>query len=188
MSIRISNNGGGSGGGGGTWGTITGTLSDQTDLQTALDGKATNAFTIIQPDNGTSPTADSKTDTVTLTSSDKSITIDGDSTADSITLREAGSYSAGNSSTSITINWNNGPAQHVSMTGSCTFAFSNPRSGMSYALVLTQDSTGSRTYTWPAAVKWGNAGAPTASGASKIDVVTFYYDGTNYYGSASTGF
>ena len=27
------------GGGGGTWGTITGTLSDQTDLQTALDGK-----------------------------------------------------------------------------------------------------------------------------------------------------
>jgi hypothetical protein len=27
------------GGGGGTWGSITGTLSDQTDLQTALDGK-----------------------------------------------------------------------------------------------------------------------------------------------------
>lgn len=30
---------GGGGGGGGTWGSITGTLSDQTDLQTALDGK-----------------------------------------------------------------------------------------------------------------------------------------------------
>lgn len=29
------------GGGGGTWGSITGTLSDQTDLQTALDSKAT---------------------------------------------------------------------------------------------------------------------------------------------------
>lgn len=29
----------GSGGGGGTWGTITGTLSDQTDLQAALDAK-----------------------------------------------------------------------------------------------------------------------------------------------------
>jgi hypothetical protein len=27
------------GGGGGTWGSITGTLSDQTDLQSALDGK-----------------------------------------------------------------------------------------------------------------------------------------------------
>jgi len=29
----------GGGGGGGTWGSITGTLSDQTDLQSALDGK-----------------------------------------------------------------------------------------------------------------------------------------------------
>lgn len=32
---------GGTGGGGGTWGSITGTLSDQADLQAALDSKAT---------------------------------------------------------------------------------------------------------------------------------------------------
>jgi len=32
-----------SGGGGGAWGSITGTLSAQTDLQSALDGKATSA-------------------------------------------------------------------------------------------------------------------------------------------------
>jgi len=31
--------------GGGTWGTITGTLSDQTDLQTALNGKANSSHT-----------------------------------------------------------------------------------------------------------------------------------------------
>lgn len=35
--------GGGGGGGGGTWGSITGTLSAQTDLATALSGKATSA-------------------------------------------------------------------------------------------------------------------------------------------------
>ena len=29
----------GGGGGGGTWGSITGTLSDQTDLQSVLNGK-----------------------------------------------------------------------------------------------------------------------------------------------------
>ena len=34
-----------SGGGGGVWGTITGTLSDQGDLQTALDGKAASSHT-----------------------------------------------------------------------------------------------------------------------------------------------
>lgn len=33
------------GGGGGTWGGITGTLSDQTDLQTALDGKSDTGHT-----------------------------------------------------------------------------------------------------------------------------------------------
>lgn len=34
-----------SGGGGGTWGSITGTLSSQTDLQTALDSKAATSHT-----------------------------------------------------------------------------------------------------------------------------------------------
>lgn len=35
----------GAGGGGGTWGSITGTLSNQTDLQTALNGKAATSHT-----------------------------------------------------------------------------------------------------------------------------------------------
>lgn len=42
MGIRVFSGGGG--GGGGTWGTITGTLADQTDLQTALDARATTAL------------------------------------------------------------------------------------------------------------------------------------------------
>lgn len=33
-------------GGGGTWGTITGTLSNQTDLQAALDGKVSTSLSI----------------------------------------------------------------------------------------------------------------------------------------------
>lgn len=37
----ILHNGSAGGGGGGTWGSITGTLSDQTDLQTELDANAT---------------------------------------------------------------------------------------------------------------------------------------------------
>lgn len=45
---------------------------------------ALNSFTIIQPPNGTSPVADSPADTLTLTSSDNSITITGDSSTDTI--------------------------------------------------------------------------------------------------------
>jgi hypothetical protein len=47
-------------------------------------GGASNSFAIIQPDVGTSPTADSATDTLTLTSSDSSITITGNSTTDTV--------------------------------------------------------------------------------------------------------
>lgn len=39
-----------SGGGGGTWGSITGTLSAQTDLQSALDAKAASSHTHVEQD------------------------------------------------------------------------------------------------------------------------------------------
>lgn len=42
--IRLGDTSGG-GGGSSTWGSITGTLSDQTDLQTALDGKVDDSIT-----------------------------------------------------------------------------------------------------------------------------------------------
>jgi hypothetical protein len=48
------------GGGGGTWGSITGTLSDQTDLQSALDGKQatiTGAATTIDTEDLTASRA-----------------------------------------------------------------------------------------------------------------------------------
>ena len=38
------------GSGGGTWGSITGTLSSQTDLQTALTGKASSSHTHVAAD------------------------------------------------------------------------------------------------------------------------------------------
>lgn len=38
-TLGNSGSGGGGGGGGGTWGSITGTLSSQSDLQSALDAK-----------------------------------------------------------------------------------------------------------------------------------------------------
>jgi hypothetical protein len=97
-------------------------------------------------------------------------------------------YDAGNSGTALTIDWTNGPAQKVTLTGNVTFTLSNPVNAESYIIKLVQGS-GPYTVTWPAAVKWGVAGAPTLSAtAGKIDIVSFYYDGTNYYGAYSLGF
>jgi hypothetical protein len=47
-------------------------------------GGGGNSFTIMQADSGTSPTADSSTDTLTFTSSDSSILISGDSSTDTL--------------------------------------------------------------------------------------------------------
>jgi len=56
-------------------------------------------------------------------------------------------------------------------------------------LTLIQDATGSRSITWPATVKWAEGTAPTLStAAASVDIVTFFFNGTNYYGSLAKGF
>lgn len=52
-----------------------------------------NSFSIIQPDLGTSPVANSPNDTLILTSSDNSVTITGDSTTDTIDITTGGGVS-----------------------------------------------------------------------------------------------
>lgn len=88
--------------------------------------------------------------------------------------------------TTATIDWANGVGQNFDAQGSSgniTFTFSNPASGASYVLLLQQGST-ARTYTWPASVKWLGGTAPTVSTTDNdIDMVTFFYNGTNYIGS-----
>ncbi len=70
-----------------------------------------------------------------------------------------------------------------------TFTFTAPSNPCSLTLVLIQDGTGSRTATWPANVKWAGGSAPTLStGANAIDIISFYYDGSSFYGVASLDF
>src|SRR5207253_4700805 len=88
-------------------------------------------------------------------------------------------FSAGNSGTALTIDWNNGNNQLVTLTGNCTFTFNNPKAGAVYTLELTQDGVGTRTATWPAAVTWPGGTAPTLTTTiNKSDIVTFKYNGT----------
>ena len=94
-----------------------------------------------------------------------------------------GEVDNGNSSTADTIDWGAGNFQKSTMTGNCTYTFTAPDGPGRYQLMLVQDGTGSRTATWPASVKWPGGTAPTLStAASAIDIITFYYDGTSYYG------
>jgi hypothetical protein len=95
----------------------------------------------------------------------------------------------GDSSTAVTIDWTLSNKAKTTLTGAATISFTAPVGPTNLILRLVQDVTGGRTVTWPAAVKWVGGTAPTlATDPSAIDVVTFYYDGTNYYGGAGINY
>lgn len=98
-------------------------------------------------------------------------------------------YNNGNSGSSININWKLGNKQRLILTDDCTVTFTNPSGVCNLILKLIQDEIGSRTITFPASVKWAGGIAPTLStDINKIDIVTLYFDGTNYFGLASFDF
>lgn len=74
----------------------------------------------------------------------------------------------------------------VTLGGNRTMAApTNLVAGFTYIIRVIQDGTGSRTITWNAVFKWSVGSAPTLStGAGKVDLISFYCDGTNLIGSA----
>lgn len=93
------------------------------------------------------------------------------------------------STTSMTVNWSSGNEHKAILNSNTTISFSNGVIGGRYVLLLKQDSTGSRTVTWPVSVLWPGSSTPTLSTTgSKTDLFTFLYDGTNYFGNSSLTF
>lgn len=70
-----------------------------------------------------------------------------------------------------------------------TFTFTAPTKPCHLTLVLKQHATGGKTATWPNTVKWPAGTAPTLStGASAVDIVALFWDGTNYHAVCSLNF
>ncbi len=69
------------------------------------------------------------------------------------------------------------------------FTFTAPTKPGNLLLVMKQYSTGGKTATWPNVVKWPSGNEPVLStGNNSIDIISFYWDGTYYYGVASLNF
>lgn len=79
----------------------------------------------------------------------------------------------------------NGNVQTITLTGDLTFsAFSNPIAGQSLTLIIDTNGTG-RTLT--STMKFAG-GTKTLSTTDTTDIMTVFYDGTNYWASLSTNF
>jgi hypothetical protein len=88
----------------------------------------------------------------------------------------------GNSGTAKTLSLTSGTVQTVTLTGSCTFTMPTATEGKSFVLLL-KTGAGSFTATFTG-VKFSGGTAPTITAtASKMDILTFVADGTNWYGS-----
>ncbi len=91
-------------------------------------------------------------------------------------------YSA-NTSTAITIDLANGTVQNLTLTGTATITMPSVGLGKSFILFL-RTGAGGYTVTW-STVKWPAGTAPTiTSTASRLDIYSFFSDGTNWYGAS----
>ena len=87
------------------------------------------------------------------------------------------------------LDWNLSNSQTITNSGARTITTSNEQSGGVYVLRILRAAGATSSWTWPAAVKWVGGSAPTLStAANRVDIISFYYDGTRFLSVANTGF
>ena len=98
----------------------------------------------------------------------------------------------------VSINWTLGNKYHLLMENNSTVTFAtNPTNPCNLLLKVQQGNGGSKVITWEVTsgtIYWPGGGIldtdkPTLTTADdETDILSFYFDGTNYFGVASLGF
>ena len=93
-----------------------------------------------------------------------------------------GTVAIGNTGSTHTFSLTSGTFQTATLNANCTFTMPTVATGKSFVLKLTQGGSYTATFT---NVKFAGGSAPTiTTGSSKIDIISFISDGTNWYGNA----
>lgn len=81
------------------------------------------------------------------------------------------------------IDWTQGNKQSITLTGDVTLTFTDPNGPCNLILKIVQDSVGGHNITWSSNVKWEGGNTPDLSSdeGNSVRIVSFYFDGTNYY-------
>jgi hypothetical protein len=112
-------------------------------------------------------------------------------TAPAARMEANGQYFSRRYPATTSINWANGNVQYLQLAnGVNTITFTGAQPGGRYLLELKQPAAGGAgTVTWDANVKWSGAIVPTLTATNgQTDIVTFYYNGTNYAGAISLNY
>lgn len=133
------------------------------------------AFKTIQCDAGTSPVADSPTDTLTFTSADASVTITGNSTTDTIDLAASGGglTPPGSSTDNAIVRWDGTGADTVQDTSNVLIDDDGriSQTGLSLSTFFGQDAGLNDNLTSNANTSFGYfAGKANVSGANNVNI------------------
>lgn len=86
-----------------------------------------------------------------------------------------------NTGSAITLNLADGTVENLTLTASATITMPAVGAGKSFILYL-KTGAGAYSVTW-STVRWPGGTAPTVtSTASRMDIYSFFSDGTNWYG------
>ena len=134
--------------------------------------------------------------TISTTDTDGSLTLTPDGTGEVVTSKfMRGTFSdkvtaIGNTSTAATVDLSLGTVFTATLTGNCTFTFSNPNgvatTASSFTLILTNDATPSRSIVWPGSVAFSDGAVPARTTAASAKDIWFFFTpdgGSVYYGS-----
>jgi hypothetical protein len=96
-------------------------------------------------------------------------------------------YDMGNALATPTINVTSGTVFKMVLTGTTTInSLGNVSAGSNATLILKQDGTGGRTLS--STMLFAGASKTLSTAASATDIISVFYDGTNYYASLIKGF
>jgi hypothetical protein len=123
-----------------------------------------------------------------ISSSNGNITVSPNGTGRTVTNRlnyNEAVHSLGTTSGTVAPNATNGNVQTITLNGNLTLnAFTSPVAGQSITLIVNTGGTG-RTLT--STMKWAG-GEKTLSTTNTTDIISVFYDGTNYWASLSKDF
>jgi len=136
----------------------------------------------------------------TFTTAGRNLVDDADAAAQRVTIAAVDRANGGletaatnaSATGAVTVNLANGNHHHLTLTGAVTLTLSGATTGFvcSLTLLLTQDATGGRAITWPAAVKWlpgGSAPTFTTTLSTRSIVQMFTIDGGTTWFAALAG-
>ena len=148
--------------------TTSGTIAVTTSLSGVLKGTGSGFTAAVAGTDYVTPTGSETLTNKTLTNP-------------TITNYTETTFTA-NTGTALTLDLANGTIQVLTLTGNATITMPTATAGKSF---LVQLKTGAGSFTCSFnAVKWPGGTAPTVtSTASRMDIFSFFADGTNWYGT-----